>query len=112
MGCAQTGTGKTAAFAIPILTGLSDLPKPPRQTPDQSPGHRANPRTRHPNQREFSCVWKIPRTKVAGYLRRCFTTSPSQKSGVDILGNPGSGVDILVATPGRLLDLINQKLVN
>jgi ATP-dependent RNA helicase RhlE len=30
MGCAQTGTGKTAAFAIPILTGLSELPKGPK----------------------------------------------------------------------------------
>jgi ATP-dependent RNA helicase RhlE len=105
LGVAQTGTGKTAAFAIPILQGLSD----------QSTVKR--------NQRSIQALILAPTRELAIQIHESFKTygkhlnlksavifgGVSQKPQTDALA---LGLDILVATPGRLLDLINQKHVH
>ncbi len=104
LGCAQTGTGKTAAFALPVLQILNN---------DRQGGFR-NKKIRSliitPTRElaiqigeSFSVYGKYTGLKTAvifGGVR--------QKSQTDKLKK---GVDILVATPGRLLDLMNQKFV-
>ena len=102
---AQTGTGKTAAFALPILQLLSkdqDAPKggkkisaliisPTRELALQI-GNNFKAYGRHTNLRT---------TVIFGGI--------SEKPQIDVLTK---GVDILVATPGRLIDLENQGIVN
>ncbi len=100
LGCAQTGTGKTAAFAIPILQLLS-----------------AN-KTYHKKRKVRSLI-VTPTRELAiqigesfkAYGRHTGLTYTVIFGGVN--QNPqtsalGGGVDIVVATPGRLLDLMNQ----
>lgn len=104
LGCAQTGTGKTAAFAIPILQILSTEKKfdgpiaiktliltPTRELAIQI-GESFSAYGKHT---------KLKHTVIFGGV--------SQGTQANALHN---GVDILIATPGRLLDLMNQKLVN
>ena len=103
-GCAQTGTGKTAAFAIPILQRLSQNPlqkngpKPIRTlilTPTRELAIQIG--------ESFSSYGKnvnINHTVIFGGV--------SQGAQVDALRR---GVDIVIATPGRLIDLNNQGLV-
>ena len=104
LGCAQTGTGKTAAFAIPILQLLS-------------------------REKSFSQRKKIrslivtPTRELAIQIEESFTAY-GRHTGLTcavIFGGVGQtpqtkalqrGVDILVATPGRLLDLMNQGFVS
>lgn len=105
LGCAQTGTGKTAAFAIPILQILES-----GKIYDKSP-------------RAIKCLILTPTRELAIQIGESFAAygrhtgmkhtvifgGVSQGSQVSALK---SGVDILIATPGRLLDLINQKFVH
>ncbi len=102
MGIAQTGTGKTAAFALPLLHRLA-----------KSGGGR-------PPQRGTRALILAPTRELAGQIYACIRTysqhmglrSAVVYGGVSIRGQIGTmarGVDILVATPGRLLDLVNQK---
>lgn len=101
LGCAQTGTGKTAAFAIPMLQLL-----------DQSvQGGRA--------RQPIRALILTPTRELAIQIEESFKVygknlllkhlvifgGVNQKSQVDTLRR---GVDILVATPGRLLDLMDQ----
>lgn len=104
LGCAQTGTGKTAAFAIPILQILETSKK------------FEGPRT-------IKCLILTPTRELAIQIGESFAAygrhtdlkhtvifgGVSQGSQVSALK---SGVDILIATPGRLLDLINQKFIH
>ena len=105
LGCAQTGTGKTAAFAIPILQILEG-----GKIYDKGP-------------RAIKCLILTPTRELAIQIGESFGAygrhtgmkhtvifgGVSQGSQVSALK---SGVDILIATPGRLLDLINQKFVH
>ncbi|WP_411274083.1 DEAD/DEAH box helicase [Daejeonella sp.] len=105
LGCAQTGTGKTAAFAIPILQILEG-----GRIYDKSP-------------RAIKCLILTPTRELAIQIGESFGAygrhtgmkhavifgGVSQGSQVSALK---SGIDILIATPGRLLDLINQKFVH
>lgn len=105
LGCAQTGTGKTAAFAIPILQSLAmgqGLLK---------------------GKRQIRALVLAPTRELATQIAESFTAY-----GVNlplrtlvIFGGVGQtpqtrklekGIDILVATPGRLLDLINQGFID
>ena len=100
LGIAQTGTGKTAAFGLPILQRLFQ---------DKTP---AGPRSAR-------CLILTPTRELAVQIAESFRTygrhlhlrqalvygGVGQKPQVDALSR---GVDILVATPGRLLDLIGQ----
>ena len=105
LGCAQTGTGKTAAFALPILQTLS-LGK-----------------TKQNGKRQIKALVLAPTRELAIQISDSFKAYGKNiplKTLVIYGGvsqNPQtkaltSGVDILVATPGRLLDLINQKYVS
>lgn len=104
LGCAQTGTGKTAAFSIPIIQNLlaetggngrksirALILTPTRELAAQI-GDSINAYSRHT---------RLKHTVIFGGV--------SQKPQVEALRK---GVDILVATPGRLLDLINQKIID
>lgn len=104
LGCAQTGTGKTAAFAIPILQLLSES-------------------NRSDKKRKIRSLIVTPTRELAiqidesfkNYGRHTGLTSTVIFGGVN--QNPQvaalqRGVDILVATPGRLLDLMNQGYVH
>ncbi|MBV1709704.1 MAG: DEAD/DEAH box helicase, partial [Erysipelothrix sp.] len=104
MGCAQTGTGKTAAFAIPILTGLSQLPKPQGKRPIKALAIAPTRELAIQINESFRAYGKY-----LGLRSLVIYGGVSQHPQAKDLA---SGVDILVATPGRLLDLINQKLVN
>ena len=101
LGCAQTGTGKTAAFALPILQRLSQE------------------RKQHAGRRTIRALILTPTRELAlqifenfeSYgknlpLRSCVIFGGvGQQPQVEALAR---GVDILVATPGRLNDLIGQ----
>ncbi|RRJ92032.1 DEAD/DEAH box helicase [Paenimyroides tangerinum] len=103
-GCAQTGTGKTAAFAIPILQQLAL-----RET--------------EKGKRKISTLILTPTRELATQIEENFQEygknldlrtavifgGVNQNNQVKRLQN---GVDILVATPGRLLDLISQKYIS
>lgn len=105
LGCAQTGTGKTAAFAIPTLQLLSK---------DKAPDTE---------ERKIRALILTPTRELALQIYESFCTygkytklrscvifgGVSQKPQEE---NLQQGVDILVATPGRLNDLINQKLID
>jgi ATP-dependent RNA helicase RhlE len=104
MGCAQTGTGKTAAFAIPILQLLSE--------------NRANEK-----KRKIRSLIVTPTRELAIQINESIKTYGKYtglRSTVIFGGvnqNPQvaslqGGVDILIATPGRLLDLMNQHYVS
>jgi ATP-dependent RNA helicase RhlE len=106
LGCAQTGTGKTAAFAIPILQILQEK-------------HSLT----NPAKRLVKALILTPTRELAIQIDESFAAygrhtqmrhavifgGVSQHTQVEQLRR---GVDILIATPGRLLDLIQQRLVN
>ena len=104
LGCAQTGTGKTAAFAIPILQNIAaDKEKD--------------------NNRSIKALIVAPTRELAIQIEESFAAYSKYLDIKDtvIFGGVNqsspvrkikAGVDILVATPGRLLDLSNQKHVD
>jgi ATP-dependent RNA helicase RhlE len=105
LGSAQTGTGKTAAFAIPILQLLY------------------NDRQQQNRPRKINALIITPTRELAIQIEESFSTYGryTELKTTVIFGGvkQGSqataiqrGVDILVATPGRLLDLIDQGIVS
>lgn len=104
LGCAQTGTGKTAAFAIPILQ-LLDAKGPAKQRP-QIKALIVTP------TRELAIQIDDSFSDYGEFLHLKHTVifgGVNQHAQVQQLRH---GVDILTATPGRLLDLIGQKLIS
>ena len=102
LGCAQTGTGKTAAFALPILQNLS------AQTP-QRPCIRALVLT---PTRELALQIGDSFSAYGKHLKLRHTVifgGVGQQPQVEALRR---GVDILIACPGRLNDLIGQRLID
>ncbi|HUF81395.1 MAG TPA: DEAD/DEAH box helicase [Burkholderiales bacterium] len=107
MGCAQTGTGKTAGFTLPLLQLLA-----PQANTSLSPA-------RHP----IRVLVLTPTRELAAQVEesvRVYGKYLSLRSavvfgGMDIgpqIKQLHAGVEILVATPGRLLDHLHQKTVN
>ncbi len=105
LGLAQTGTGKTAAFALPILQGLHQR------------GYRPH------GERPLRVLVLTPTRELAAQIGDSFATYGKNLGykHVVIFGGVGqqgqeralrAGIDILVATPGRLLDLASQRLVH
>ncbi len=105
LGCAQTGTGKTAAFALPILQLLQ--PKEEKKS----------------NSRTIGALILTPTRELAIQINDSFTaygkhaglkhmvifggvSAQAQISGLR------AGTDVLIATPGRLLDLMSQKVIS
>lgn len=105
LGCAQTGTGKTAAFSIPIIQHIHN-----RKT--QEKGKRKIKALIVTPTRELAIQIGENCTKYAKYTNVNNTVifgGVKQGSQTNALRN---GVDILVATPGRLLDLMNQGYIS
>ncbi len=103
LGCAQTGTGKTAAFAIPILQHL-------HEEKTQERGRRIKALILSPT-RELAAQIGESFTAYGAYLGLRNTVVFGGVSQVPQAARLNMGVDILVATPGRLLDLMGQRLV-
>lgn len=118
VGCAQTGTGKTAAFTLPMLQRLwQTLPPKPEHQPSraQRPGRKGPPSrpctlralvlspTRELASQIFESLKKYGRHTPLrhGVIFGGVSQVPQVKS-------LRAGIDCLVATPGRLLDLKNQ----
>ena len=105
LGCAQTGTGKTAAFALPLLDRLSAEPAPDASRPRAPRALVVSP------TRELAAQIG---EDVRNYGRHLRLTSTVIFGGVSQLHQVNAirrGIDILIATPGRLLDLYQQRLV-
>jgi len=103
LGCAQTGTGKTAAFAVPILQMLGE--KKPE------------------GKRKIRSLILTPTRELAIQIEESFKAYGryTKLKSVVIFGGVSQypqtqylkdGVDIVIATPGRLLDLMNQKFIS
>jgi ATP-dependent RNA helicase RhlE len=103
-GCAQTGTGKTAAFALPTLQRLNEKGAPPH-------GRRVRALVLAPTRELASQIGESFRAygRFTGLKHTVIFGGVGQNPQVRALQH---GVDILVATPGRLLDLMNQGYVN
>ena len=100
LGCAQTGTGKTAAFALPLIQLLDSSPAPRGRRPVRA--LILTPTRELAIQidtccRDYARFTRIRHTVIFGGV--------SQRPQVEALQQ---GVDLLVATPGRLLDLLGQ----
>lgn len=101
IGCAQTGTGKTAAFAIPILQRLQENPNargiralivtPTRELAIQIEENFKS-YGKYLNLPQYSIFGGVPQGKQVTALKR--------------------GVTVLIATPGRLLDLMQQGFIS
>lgn len=127
MGCAQTGTGKTAAFALPLLHRLcsaSNLVRPANSHPgDTRPNRTRRDDRLSRNSRPIRSLILAPTRElavqigasVATYGRftgmRCAVVYGGVGQGPQVRALQ-AGIDILVATPGRLLDLMEQGYVN
>ena len=103
LGCAQTGTGKTAAFAVPTLQRLMEKGRPL---------HRRIRSLVLTPTRELALQIHESMTTYGRHtgLRSCVIFGGVSQKQQEI--QLRQGVDILVATPGRLLDLLNQKLIS
>ena len=102
LGMAQTGTGKTAAFALPLLHRLAVAPRP-------APRGGARVLVLAPT-RELVSQIAASFESFGRHLQLSVTTIFGGVSPLHQIGALRTGVDIIVATPGRLLDLINQRL--
>ncbi|MBN2286897.1 MAG: DEAD/DEAH box helicase [Tissierellales bacterium] len=104
LGCAQTGTGKTAAFAIPILQGLA-------QEYRNAKGKRQIKALILAPTRELAIQIEDSFKAYGKYLNLKTLVVYGGVSQHPQTRSLSSGIDILVATPGRLLDLVNQKYI-
>jgi ATP-dependent RNA helicase RhlE len=106
LGCAQTGTGKTAAFAIPVLQLLCKQKYTGQAIKGGIKALVLTPTRELAIQIEESFA---AYGKNLGLKQLVIFGGVSQQSQTNALRH---GVDILIATPGRLLDLINQRYIN
>ena len=104
IGCAQTGTGKTAAFALPLIERM--LATPRRAAPK-----RCRTLVLAPTRELASQILEGFKAygRFANLSAAVIYGGVSQRPQATALQR---GVDVLVATPGRLLDLIGQRLVD
>ncbi|MCE9607437.1 MAG: DEAD/DEAH box helicase [Planctomycetia bacterium] len=102
-GCAQTGTGKTAAFAVPLIERLIADPK--QVAPKQCRVLVLAPTRElagqiHESFRSYGRNTKLRSTVIYGGVNQRPQATAMMR-----------GLDVLIATPGRLIDLVNQRLV-
>ena len=111
LGTAQTGTGKTCAFALPILQALSE---------DEGQGKRGSARRRGRSPRSLILC---PTRELATQIHERFCTYGRHLGLQHVVVYGGvpqgrqvrsmqQGADVVVATPGRLLDLVSQGHIN
>ena len=107
MAAAQTGTGKTAGFALPIINALMPLAS-----------HSASP-ARHPVRALIIAPTRELADQIHDNVKTYIQFTPLRSAavfgGVDMQPQTNAlraGVEILIATPGRLLDHVQQKSVN
>ena len=104
LGCAQTGTGKTAAFALPILQRLVKA------------NRRAEPRHTRvlvlTPTRELAIQIFESFQSYGKHLRLRYSVIFGGVGQGPQVKSVAQGVDVMIATPGRLLDLINQRHIN
>jgi ATP-dependent RNA helicase RhlE len=104
LGIAQTGTGKTAAFAIPIL-------------------HLLMRRSHHNKYNQVKCLVMVPTRELAIQIAQVFKDigKHTELSIMALVGGVeqapqikklDKGVDILIATPGRMFDLVSQRHID
>jgi len=105
LGCAQTGTGKTAAFSLPILQNLM------------------SPRKTHTKKQHIRSLILTPTRELAIQIADSFSDYGKYSSlkttvvfggvsAIPQIQQIKKGVDILIATPGRLMDLVNQEIID
>ncbi len=116
LGCAQTGTGKTAAYALPILQQLG-------KTSDNQNRSNAVNNFKKKNPRRIRVLVLAPTRELAIQIKDSFSIY-GKYTGLKntvVYGGVGQnpqvqalkhGVDIVAATPGRLLDLMRQGYIN
>ena len=104
IGVAQTGTGKTAAFALPILQRLAAHPAPTTPKRPRALDPRPDARTGRANRPELQRLRQVPEA----FLTPSFSAASASRPQIRTLAR---GVDILIATPGRLQDLERSKHV-
>ncbi|HLT07218.1 MAG TPA: DEAD/DEAH box helicase [Cyclobacteriaceae bacterium] len=104
LGCAQTGTGKTAAFAVPILQLLSERRVPKKTRTIRSLIVTPTRELAIQIEESFKAYGKY-----TGLTSTVIFGGVNQNKQVTALKQ---GVDILIATPGRLLDLMNQGFIS
>ncbi len=104
LGVAQTGTGKTAAFSLPVLNALIET------------GGRANPKAPKvliltPTRELASQIADSIKSYASGtrFTHQVIFGGVSIRPQIDAMRR---GVDIVIATPGRLLDLMNQRAID
>ena len=107
LGCAQTGTGKTAAFAIPLLQLMHQ-----QQQHETSQRHRPIKALILTPTRELAIQIEESFRAYGRYLNLNHLVIFGGVSQVSQVNTLRRGVDILVATPGRLLDLMQQNYVS
>lgn len=118
LGCAQTGTGKTAAFALPVLQRLHG--EAPASTP--TPHVPGKGKTERGSKRVIRTLVLSPTRELAAQIGDSFKAYGRHMDlrGTTIFGGVNQrpqcralrdGVDIVVATPGRLMDLLNQRML-
>lgn len=125
LGAAQTGTGKTAGFTLPLLQRLMDSrPTGAAEAPRNRPhGNKRYARRRQPAFRPVRCLIVTPTRELAAQVQESVRTYGKNLplNSTKIFGGVGMqpqidvlrrGVDIVVATPGRLLDHARQGIVD
>ncbi|WP_425399488.1 DEAD/DEAH box helicase [Aeoliella sp.] len=119
VGCAQTGTGKTAAFTLPMLDLLLQKLPPKPTGPRPKNQRRKGPKGSNPRPRTLRALVLAPTRELSAQigdsLKRYGKHTPLRHalvfggvSQVPQVRTLRHGVDVLVATPGRLLDLMGQ----
>jgi len=104
LGIAQTGTGKTAGFALPILQRLDANKRTP--APKTARALILSP------TRELSAQIADSFKAYGRYMNQSVTTIFGGVGEQPQIQTMKKGIDVLVATPGRLLDLVNQRAVD
>jgi ATP-dependent RNA helicase RhlE len=110
LGCAQTGTGKTAAFAIPILQLMQEEKK--NQNSENTIRNRSIKTLVLTPTRELAIQIEESFRAYGRYLDLKYLVIFGGVSQFNQVNALRRGVDILVATPGRLLDLLNQRHIS
>ncbi|MGL5246427.1 MAG: DEAD/DEAH box helicase [Mycoplasmoidaceae bacterium] len=104
-GCAQTGTGKTASFALPIINMLAENPR--KREDEIIIKHLVLTPTRELAMQVFDNFKKYGSGLYQRYA--CFYGGESKRFNIKTLKE---GVDVAICTPGRLLDLVKSRYMN